>query len=191
GPVTRIGVAASCLALVPPALAPNPALLTVALFGFGIAMGLLDVAMNAQAVTVQARLGRPVMSSFHGVYSVGGLLGALAAGRAAAADLSPLAHFAGAAAVLGGVAAIASVWLLPERTGGDARRPRGRAWIGLPRPRRWALILLGFVGLCSSAGEGAAADWSAIYLRDALGTTESFAVYSYAGFSVAMATGRL
>ena len=189
-PVTRIGVVSSCLTLVPPAMSGDAVALAATLFAFGIAMGLLDVAMNAQAVTVQARLGRPVMSSFHGLYSVGGLLGALAGGGAAAQGLTPLAHFAAAAVLLGGAAAAASAWLLPERPSSGSGH-RGRAWISLPTAGRTSLVLLGFVGLCSSAGEGAAADWSAIYLRDALGTSESFAVYSYAGFSVSMAAGRL
>ncbi|MPY58340.1 MFS transporter [Streptomyces spongiae] len=189
-PITVLGITLSCLALMLPALAGNIVTLGLALIGFGAAMGIVDVAMNAHGVAVQDRLGRPVLSSLHGVYSIGGLLGALTGGAAEARGLSPLTHFALVAAVLGGASLAVSSWLLPASSDVAPRAPEG-GWAKLPAERRLPLVLLGFVGLCGMAGEGAVGDWGAIYLRDDLGTSAEFAAVGYSAYSVAMAAGRL
>ena len=72
-------------------------LLMLALFVFGIGFGLLDVSMNVQAVAVEERYGRPIMSTFHGVFSVGGLVGAASAGVVAGAGVAPFPHLLGVA----------------------------------------------------------------------------------------------
>lgn len=188
-PITRLGITLSCLALMLPALAGNVVTLGLALIGFGAAIGVLDVAQNAHGVAVQHRLARPVMASLHGMFSVGGLLGSLAGGAAAARGLSPLVHFALVAAVLGGAAIAASLRLLPASCdvapkaahGGRARLPAGH---------RLPLVLLGLVGFCGLMGEGAVGDWGAIYLRGDLGTSAAFAALGYSAYSVAMAAGR-
>ncbi|MET9684229.1 MFS transporter [Streptomyces coeruleorubidus] len=188
-PVTRVGITLSCLAVILPALADDVVTLGLSLIGFGAAMGIVDVAMNAHGVAVQDRLGRPVLSSLHGVYSVGGLLGSLAGGGAEARGLSPLVHLALVGAVLGCVALAASAWLLPASSDLAPKRAEG-GWARLPAGRRLPLVLLGFVGLCGMAGEGAVGDWGAIYLRDDLGTSAQFAALGYSAYSVAMAAGR-
>ncbi|MDW8806275.1 MFS transporter [Streptomyces scabiei] len=188
-PITRLGITLSCLALMLPALAGNIVTLALCLIGFGAAMGIVDVAMNAHGIAVQERVGRPVMSSLHGVYSVGGLLGALVGGAAEAHGLAPLRHFALVAAVLGAAALTASSWLLPASCD-NAPTTREGGWARLPAGRRLPLVLLGFVGLCGMAGEGAVGDWGAIYLRDDLGAGAEVAALGYSAYSVAMAAGR-
>ncbi|MFD5157553.1 MFS transporter [Streptomyces hawaiiensis] len=188
-PVTRVGITLSCLAVILPALADNVVTLGLALIGFGAAMGIVDVAMNAHGVAVQDRLGRPVLSSLHGVYSIGGLLGSLTGGGAEARGLSPLVHLALVGTVLGCVALAASAWLLPASSDLAPKRAEG-GWARLPAGHRLPLVLLGFVGLCGMAGEGAVGDWGAIYLRDNLGAGAQFAALGYSAYSVAMAAGR-
>ena len=189
--IARVGITSCCVTLPLPALAGNVAVLGVALIGFGAALGLVDVAMNANGVAVQDQMGRPVMSSFHGIYSVGGLVGSVAGGRAAAAGVSPFLHFLFIGIILGCLSLLASAWLLPSS--GDTVRQQGsvRGWAKLPPRYRLALILLGIVGLCSMVGEGAAGDWGAIYLHSSLGTRLSFASSGFAAYSLAMAAGRL
>jgi MFS family permease len=188
--ITRAGIASCCVTLVLPALAASVTVLGLALISFGAALGLLDVAMNANGVAVQGQMGRPVMSSFHGIYSVGGLVGSVAGGRAAAAGLSPALHFALVGIVLGCASLLASSWLLSS--GDTAARPGPtRGWARLPPRYRLPLFLLGFVGLCSMVGEGATGDWGAIYLHSSLGTSLSFASSGFAAYSLAMAAGRL
>jgi predicted MFS family arabinose efflux permease len=189
--VTRFAIVACSWSLLLPALARNAVALGGALIVLGAMLGSIDIAMNTHAVAVETQFDRPIMSSFHGVYSIGGLLGALVGGRAAAAGLSPLLHFTLAALVLSSVALAASSWLLPSAM--DVVPPnllvRGRA--RLPQRLRVPLILLGIVGLCSMAGEGAVGDWGAVYLHDNLGSTVSLASAGFAVYSLAMVTGRL
>jgi len=106
GTVTLSGLAAS-VAVVAPALAPSALVLGSVLVVYGGAFGVLDVAMNVQAVGAVRRVGRPVMAWFHAAFSLGGLCGAASGAAAAHAGLSPTAHLAlvgaAAAAVLVGV----------------------------------------------------------------------------------------
>jgi fucose permease len=123
------------------------------------------------------------MSSFHGLFSLGGLVGAALAGGAMTLDVAPVAHLALSAAVLG--AAVLAAWpaLLPT-----APAPAGGPLFVLPRGR---LAVLGGVALAAFMAEGAMGDWSAIYLRMDLGTSPATAAYGFAAFSLSMARGRL
>jgi predicted MFS family arabinose efflux permease len=88
--VTALGGLVICLSLPLVILAPDAPLLGLALFLFGAATGSMDVAMNVQATAVEARGAKPVMSSFHGMFSVGGLIGAGGASLLLGLGLSPL-----------------------------------------------------------------------------------------------------
>ena len=90
----------------------------------GIGTGSLDVAMNADAVLVEARYGRPIMSSCHGMFSLGGLAGAALAGGAMRGGLPPVALLATTAAALG-TAVLA---------GAPADRGRGRTPVRAAAP---------------------------------------------------------
>ncbi|WP_433789542.1 MFS transporter [Actinoplanes sp. CA-252034] len=174
--------------LIPPALADGLVLLSVALFVFGAVHGTLNIAMNANAAEVERAHGRPIMASFHAVYSIGGFLGAIVGSLFAHAGLSVAVTLisVGLAAVV--LAGAASRWILPSSpaaanmTAGDEPTTSG----GRP-----LLIFFGVVVLCTLVGEGAAADWSAVYLRDDLGASEGFAAYGYAAFAILMTAGRL
>ena len=139
--------------------------------------------MNAHAVLVEARYGRPIMSSCHGMFSLGGLAGAALAGGAMQGGLPPVAHLATTAAALG--TAVLAAWpaLLPT-----APALADEPLFVLPRGR---LIWLGLVAVIGLMAEGAMGDWSAVYLRMDLGATAGTAALGFAAFSLAMATGRL
>lgn len=181
--------------LVLPAYAPDLFTLALALFAFGAVHGTLDVAMNANAVEVERAYRRPIMSSFHAIFSIGGFLGSAAGGLFARADLSPAATFLTVGAVVAALAVWAARWAL---TGRPARSHNG------PAPGRSAMppaadvrrpmsrvFLLGLLAYCCLLGEGAAADWSSVYLRDSLGSSAGFAAAAYATFSLMMTAGRL
>jgi predicted MFS family arabinose efflux permease len=191
GRVTRIAMVYCCLSLILPALSGSVWTLGLALVVFGSALGAVDVAMNAHAVAIARRSGGAVMSLFHGLYSAGGLVGALAGGRAAAAGLSPLRHFVLAAAVLSALALIASRHLLPSSIDKVSPEMRSSGLHRLSRGCVLPLILLGVIALCALAAEGAVGDWGAIYLHDNLKTSASVASCGFAAFSLAMVTGRL
>lgn len=173
------------LSLIPPTLAPSLFWLVLAVALFGAANGALDVSMNSQAVAVEKGYGRPIMASFHAAFSFGGLAGAASGGFVAAAGVGPLPHLAAVSALCAVAALIAYRTLLPasaDAAGDDAP--------AFARPTR-ALLGLGVISFCVLLGEGAMADWSAVYLNGTLKTGPGFAAAGYAAFSLAMAFGRL
>ncbi|MEU8117209.1 MFS transporter [Spirillospora sp. NPDC049024] len=179
---------AGALSLVPLGLAWNLGALVLSLLLLGASLGLMDVGMNAQGVAVERGHGRPLMSGLHGSYSIGTLLAALAGAAAAHAGVPVPLHLAAAAAVLIALLAFGCRSLL-DRSADEPPVPHEDA--ASARSPRLPLIMLGVIGLCSFVGEGAMADWSAIYLREDLGTGPGVAGLGYAGCAVAMTVGRL
>lgn len=171
-----------CLIL--PALAVDMVTLAVALFVFGAVHGSLNIAMNAHAVEVQRAWGKPIMSSFHAVYSVGGFLGAAIGGLLAHAGLGPGVTFAAVGAAVVALALWAARWT--PRTDAPVLSQAPRSDAATP-----GVVFLGVLVFCCMVGEGAAADWSSVYLRDSLGSGAGVAAAAYAAFSIMMVAGRL
>jgi fucose permease len=159
-----------------------PALMALMLL-FGASSSLLDVAINAEASEIERLAGRPLMSGFHAMFSLGGMAGALAGGALQRTGLAPrwqLVCFACAAAL--------------AVTGGAMAMLR-MARAELP-PRRWrlpsgALLLVGVLAAIGFVAEGAMYDWSVLYLRQDLRAPAALASMAYASFSAAMASARL
>jgi MFS family permease len=169
--------------LVATAYAANLPTLAAALFGFGVIHGALNIAMNANGVEVQRAWGAPILTGFHAVYSIGGALGAAIGGLFARADLGPRATFLSVAAGCVLLATWCSFWAL--------RADPVSAPSGEDSPRRMpGVLFLGVLAFCCLVGEGAAADWSSVYLRDSLGSSPWFAAAAYAAFALAMTAGR-
>jgi MFS transporter len=181
--VVRVSGLLFCAALLAPLLAADLPHLLAALMLFGGANGAMDVSMNAQAVAVERRLQRPIMSWFHGMWSVGGLTGAALAALALYAGLSPIAHAIAAALIAGAGCALAMRTLLPP--GEDVRGDGPR----LARPGG-TLLALGLLAALALLAEGAMGDWSAVYLRRWLLTSASVAALGFAAFQSTMAAGR-
>lgn len=162
--------------------------LCVTVFCFGAAHGTLNIAMNANAIEVQRAWGSPIMSSFHAIYSIGGFLGAVVGSLFArqAVGIGPTFLATGAGVLV--LAAWAAWWVLPAGHTGDTAVEPGA---GRPARRSLLVVFFGVLVLCTLVGEGAAADWSAVYLRDNLLATPGFAAYGYAAFSIMMTVGRL
>src|SRR5690625_1712279 len=184
GPATTGFAVTYALALPLLALAPNLPLLFAALLLFGFGNGGMDVAMNAQGAEVEHRLRTPIMSSLHGFFSLGGLLGAGAGGVLAAFDTPPLWHFLAVFAL-----ALATVRQLHSRLLADAARPDEPLPPVFAFPPR-ALWGLGLVACCAAVAEGAISDWSALYLEGSLSTGGGVAALGYAAFSATMLLGR-
>src|SRR5881394_1511536 len=187
--VSKVAALTYCTMLPGIVLAPNSVRFILALFCFGASHGALDVAMNAQAVAVEKRYGEPIMSSFHALWSTGGLAGAATGGLLAAQGVKPLAHFVVVALLIAAAMPLVFPRLLneSERLVSDSSRRASQP--RFPLPSR-GLLALGTMALCVMAGEGAMADWSAVYLRNSVGTGESLAAVGYGTFSIAMALGR-
>ena len=182
-PITRAGAIAFAIALMLPAYAPNFALLMIALALLGMANGVLDVAMNAQAAAVQHSYGRPIMSRIHALYSFGGLVGAVVGGRLAARHIEPGPHLLGVGLLIAAVAGAVAFSMLPATDDAVVDSTR----LALPTRALATLSLLAFFVLF---GEGAMMNWSAVYLRDISGAGPGLAAAGFASFSLAMAFGR-
>jgi HAD superfamily hydrolase (TIGR01509 family) len=158
-------------------------LLAAALFAFGASFGALNVAGNAQGLALERLYGRSILSSFHAAFSTGGLAGAGLGAVAAGVGVGPPAHFAAVAVALAVAGLAAGRRLLPPEADDPGPTPI------LARPPR-ALLLLGAAAFFTLLAEGAAIDWSAVYLESSVGATAAVAALGYTGFSLAMATSR-
>lgn len=182
--VTRALAAVYLLSVLALGLAGSVWALAAALWLFGMCHGAMDVTMNSWATEVERHMGRSVMSSFHAMWSLGAGLGAAGGYLAARLGADPGLHFA-LAALVGALLAgpfLRSPWQSLRRRG-----PRGPV-LALPRG---PLIAVGLIAMAAGLGEGAVADWSAVFLRDTLGTAEARATLGYALFSVTMVGMRL
>lgn len=175
-----------CLMLPILPISPSLPLLFLALWCFGLAIGMMEVPANAQAVLVETAYRRPLMSSFHAMFSVGGLAGAATAGIIAGRGIPPGPHLLVVGAGLFAMILAARTRMLP-----DAPVPQEHGhgpFFVLPRG---PLLALGAIGFCVLLGEGAIADWSAVYLSDTLASGAAIGAGGYALFSAMMAGGRL
>jgi MFS family permease len=187
GRVAAVAAVAVSTAAILPGLVGSVPALCGALFVFGAATGMVNVSANAVGVEVEARVDRPVLSGLHAGFSLGGLGGALLGG-AVSALLGVTAHLALVAAA----GLFVSAWALPALLGARRTAPAPRRTVDVPRRRPTAvLVVLGLIAGCTAFGEGALTDWGALLLREQLAAPATVAAAGYAGFSLAMAAGRL
>jgi predicted MFS family arabinose efflux permease len=179
-PLLALVAAAAIGSLLLPSAYPVLLLLMLA---YGVAGALFDVAINDEASAIERIAGRPVMSGFHALFSLGGMAGAAAWSVLAPIGVTASQHLAGAAGVLALVAILASGFMLPHAREAQA----GGAPLSLPRG---PLLLLGVLAALGLIGEGAMYDWSVLYLRQDLQAPRDTASLGYASFSAAMAAGR-
>ncbi|MFY0679039.1 MAG: MFS transporter [Thalassovita sp.] len=177
-----IGATTSLMLL---AFAPNLATFGFALFLFGGFQGGTDVTMNVWAGEVEKSMKRPVMSSFHAMFSVGTGLGAGSGFLAASLGQSVSVHFVLAALCMAAIVfPMTKVGWVSETNSAAEKAPI----IAIPKG---GLFLVGFMTFCAAIGEGALADWSAIFLIELSHVTEAKAALGYAVFSAAMVITRL
>jgi len=155
--------------------------LFLAAYVFGASNGVLDVAMNANASEVEAARGIPTMSSFHGFFSLGGLIGAALGGLLIGAGLGDGRGALMVSAVSAAVVALCARRLLAVPSAPHASHfalPRGPA------------LFLGLLALLCFAIEGALVDWSALLLTERTKVDAATAALGYSAFSVTMAACR-
>jgi predicted MFS family arabinose efflux permease len=170
-----------CLALPLLAAVSSLPILVGALLVLGAGVGALDVAMNIHAIIVERASGRPMMSGFHGLFSVGAIAGAGGMTVLLAAGASP---FAATLVVTAGIIValtIAAPHLMPY--GSPTRGPV----FALPRGIVLFIGILCFIGFLA---EGAVLDWSAVFLTSVRGMARSYAGLGYAAFALTMTMGR-
>jgi predicted MFS family arabinose efflux permease len=163
-------------------IAATSSTLAVALLGFGASLGSLDVAMNIHAVEVERAAGRPLMSGFHALFSVGGFAGSTVITALLSWRLDPLASTLVCSAIM----LVATLFAWPRLLVG-AQGEKGPLFA---MPRGIVLLIAGLAAI-SFLVEGALLDWSALLVVNLGLVAATKGGVGYMLFAIAMTAGRL
>lgn len=187
--VLRIAGPAVCATMTAVGFAPSRLLLYVSVAAFGLALGAVDATMNMQGVAVQHRYGRSILVSFHGAWSIGGILGSLANAGAGRLHVS-LGPNLGIIALVGLVISLTvgtSLYRHREAAALAVELPQGA-----PPKIPWTpIVLVGLGVMLMYISDSATSNWSAKYLEDALHASSSVAPLGLAGYLFFQMLGRL
>ena len=193
-------IAASLCALLA-GVAPSWVWLAAALFLLGAMDSVADVAQNSHGLRVQRRYGRSILNSFHAIWSVGAVLGALMGGAAAGLGVPVAVHLSISAAIFATVNLVGYRFLLPgpepaqvEAPVVDATGAGGAAGGGgtTIRLATWATLLaLGLLAICGSIVEDSGGTWSAVYLSGSLGAGATVAAFGFVALAGMQFVGRI
>jgi len=173
------------LALTNMGLATSGWHLFLALFLFGVVGNMCNISLNTQGVAAEQMYGKPIMTSFHGAWSLGGFSGALLGLLFMNLHQSPYSHFW----IIGGF-----VWLhilinykfLVPAQKAAATLEKKKLFVMPSGP----LVQLGVIGFCSMATEGAMFDWSGVYFKEIVMAPSAYIILGYTSFMIMMASGR-
>jgi MFS family permease len=179
-----IGAPLYALALTFLGLATTGWQLAIFLFLLGVSGNICNIALNTQGVAGETYYGKPIMTSFHGAWSVGGFTGALVGLLMINFHLSPYIHFCIIAFLAWLHIAINYRYLL------GGQKPSTSAKTKLFTKPQGVLVQLGIIGFCSMATEGAMFDWSGVYFKEIVKAPHSLVILGYTSFMIMMATGR-
>ena len=187
-----IGFALLLLAVLLPSLSlwTTPLMMAITLFLFGTAAGSLGVALNIQAVVVEKNSLKSLMSGFHGMASLGGLAGVLTITALLALSISSVMSAFAVSLLLVIIVFLSVPYSIKavENTSLEASsKVKKSIRQRLPQP---LIILIGIACFIIFMVEGAAMDWSGIYLTQQYGVNTAFAGLAYTFFAIAMTTGR-
>jgi len=164
---------------------PNLWTLMVLFFALGVSSGMSDVAMNAQAVMVEKQMQKPIMTSFHALFSIGMALGAFAGAFFTKVGTGMLIHFTIISIISLITLFIARYYLVHDKPQiKTTEEPAFR----LPNA---AMVSIGVIAFCSMLGEGAMADWSTNYMENVAKADHALAPIGLSAFALAMTIGRI
>lgn len=181
-PIIILGGLGISLLLPLVAIADSTPTLGAALFLFGAALGSLDVAMNVHAVDVERASGRPLMSGFHALFSIGGFAGAMSMTAMLSVGLAPIVGTIANAALMLAAMALAAPRLVP------AKADQASSMFTLPHG---VVLLLSLLAAATFLAEGAMLDWSALLITQDGIVPVAQGGLGYVLFSIAMTAGRL
>ncbi|MCA4894241.1 MAG: MFS transporter [Cytophagales bacterium] len=165
-------------------LMPGLAGLVVLFFIMGLTAGMLDVSMNSQAVMVEKIHQKPIMTSFHALFSIGMVAGAFCGALFVKLETTLFVHFA----VIVGMSVAAAAWaryhLIHDKP--KEKEVDGPAF-RLPNA---AMVSIGVIAFCCMLGEGAMADWSTNYMENIAMASPALAPLGLSAFALAMTIGR-
>jgi MFS family permease len=153
-------------------------------FIMGIITGMLDVSMNSQAVMVEKAKGKPIMTSFHALFSIGMALGAGCGSFFSGLDTSLFVHMLTISLASIAACVFARYHLIQDKPEGETDGPAFR----LPNA---AMVSIGVIAFCCMLGEGAMADWSTNYMENIAKAGKTLAPLGLSAFAFAMTIGRI
>lgn len=163
--------------------------LMLSLFFFGVFSNFTNISVNTQGLLTEGIFKKPIMSSFHGAWSLAGFTGALIGLLMMNIGLPPRIHFATVALLLYIVIALNFKHLVKTRPAKPkaAEAEKNRSLMPKLNP---ALVWLGVIGFCSMVSEGIMFDWSGVYFKKVVQAPESLVILGYTSFMIMMASGR-
>lgn len=185
GRTTIYGLVAFSFIIILPVVATSFIMLCAALFVLGFGMGWVDIAMNAVVNTIEKDEKVSIMSTSHGFFSLGGIVGGALGGLLAGMGVSSFWHF-----LVTGVLIFILIFLFINKHIGMVRDDGNKeesSFFVIPRTPVLGLAIIAF---CIMIGEGVVADWSTVYLQDFLNSNATIAGLGYAAFSLTMTIGR-
>ena len=182
--VLRVAIIGYALSLTNIGLVEKPWQLALALSAFGICGNLCNISVNTQAVHAEALYRKPIMASFHGIWSAAGFTGAIIGSQMMKLDIDPYYHFWIIALFSVTMMLIFNKYLLLTPTSKLASSFRKIKW------PHGSLLLLGVIAFCCMSAEGCMFDWSGVYFKEVVKAEGSLISLGYASFMIMMATGR-
>jgi MFS family permease len=183
--ILRFAMTGYCLSLIAIGFAKSELTLLASLIAFGFFGNFCNIAVNTQGVTIESRYDKPIMASFHGGWSLAGLVGGAVGLAMTSSGIDPLFHFT-LIALLVIVGTTLNIGYLQP----DIRQPEKNSDIKTRNKPESFLFWLGTVAFCGMAAEGAMADWNGLYLKDIVQMADYLAPLGLTVYMITMATGR-
>jgi predicted MFS family arabinose efflux permease len=189
---TVLAVILTAFLFILPALAysPNHFMMAISLFFFGASAGALGVTVNIQAAQIEKKLGKSLMSGFHGVCSLGGLAGVLGMTMLMGFGLAPLTG----AVIVSVILLLIAVLAVPLSLGAEPKAVTEETSSSEEPAKKaaptWAILGIGLICFVAFLSEGAAMDWSGIYLATEFSLPAAQTGLAYSFFAALMVLGR-
>ena len=158
--------------------------LVIVFFVIGVTAGMLDVSMNSQAVMVEQRLRKPIMTSFHALFSIGMVAGAACGSVFIKLQSTLEFHFS----IITILSISGALWARYHLIHDKPQEKQDGPAFQLPNV---AMVSIGVIAFCCMLGEGAMADWSTNYMENISGANKALAPIGLSAFALAMTIGRL
>ena len=165
-------------------LMPGLSGLVPVFFLMGVTAGMLDVSMNAQAVMVEKAKAKPIMTSFHALFSIGMAIGAACGSFFISLQTTLSVHLFTITLASLSASLFARFHLIQDKPQEETDGPAFR----LPNA---AMVSIGIIAFCCMLGEGAMADWSTNYMEKIAQASKMIAPLGLAAFALAMTLGRM
>jgi predicted MFS family arabinose efflux permease len=184
--ITLLAAFLYCVVIPFISLVPGIIALSILFFLMGIVTGMLDVAMNAQAILVEQQYKKSIITSFHALFSIGMMLGAGSAAIFADMGIDLTTHFL----IVVGVSLVAVAWMSRNLVH-DKPEPSTNHDGPLFRLPNKSLVSIGIITFCCMIGEGSVSDWSVNYMENIVGASKTLAPIGLSAFATSMTIGRI